>query len=67
MNILIVVAVVTSFFIGRAYSPNPYLKIEAEISTKLKNNPTKYKDYFSFGYQVGLLDCSSIVHRVLKK
>jgi hypothetical protein len=49
MNILIVVAVVTSFFIGRAYSPNPYLKIEAEISTKLKNNPTKYNDYFSFG------------------
>lgn len=49
------------------FNLNQYLEIETKITQHMKEHPTKYHDDYSFGYSIGLIACSQIVHNVLRK
>ena len=67
-TIFIYVAISVSWFMaGKSMNFNDYFKIESKLTQEMKTHPTKYQDEFSFGYNIGLIKCSSIAHEVLRK
>jgi hypothetical protein len=65
-NIIIGCTIATVWFMAGRASNDPYSKIEDSITQEMKTHTTKYKDEFSFGYSIGLIKCSQIVHKVMR-